>query len=212
ALPGDPPAPRPGMASPSPAPRLIAQLADAMAADAFSLARRIERARGTHAGAAEWARIAGAVARAIERARLRAGRRPGIAYPQELPVGERATEIGRAIREHQVTIVCGETGSGKTTQLPHICLEQGRGVRGLIGHTQPRRIAARTVAARIAQELHTAPGDVVGYKVRFTDHTKPDAFIKLMTDGILLGETMGDRLLAAYDTIIIDEAHERSLN
>ncbi|HEX9301110.1 MAG TPA: ATP-dependent RNA helicase HrpA [Casimicrobiaceae bacterium] len=183
-----------------------------MAADALTLARRIERARGTHAGTTEWQRIAGAVARSTERARARAARRPDIAYPPELPVGGRAAEIGAAIGEHQVIIVCGETGSGKTTQLPKICLEQGRGVRGLIGHTQPRRIAARTVAGRIAQELRTPPGDVVGYKVRFTDHTKPDAFIKLMTDGILLAETMSDRLLAAYDTIIIDEAHERSLN
>ncbi len=133
-------------------------------------------------------------------------------YPPELPVAQRARQIGNAIRDHRVVIVCGETGSGKTTQLPKICLEQGRGVRGLIGHTQPRRIAARAVATRIAQELSTAPGDVVGYKVRFTDHTRPDGFVKLMTDGILLAETMGDRLLAAYDTIIVDEAHERSLN
>ena len=109
-------------------------------------------------------------------------------------------------------IVCGETGSGKTTQLPKICLAEGRGERGLIGHTQPRRIAARAVATRIAQELSTELGAVVGYKVRFTDHTKPDAFVKLMTDGILLAETQGDPLLAAYDTLIIDEAHERSLN
>jgi ATP-dependent helicase HrpA len=127
-------------------------------------------------------------------------------------VAARADEIARTIRDHAVVIVAGETGSGKTTQLPKICLAAGRGVRGLIGHTQPRRIAARAVAARIAQELGTEPGTVVGYKVRFTDHTKPDAFVKVMTDGILLAETQGDPRLSAYDTIIIDEAHERSLN
>ncbi len=191
---------------------LLAQLAFAMAADAVTLARRIERARGTRANAAEWDRIAASVARSIERCRSRAARRPAIVYPPELPVAQRAAEIGAAIRAHQVIIVCGETGSGKTTQLPKICLEQGRGARGLIGHTQPRRIAARAVASRVAQELGTALGDVVGYKVRFADHTKPDAFVKLMTDGVLLAETIGDRLLAAYDTIIVDEAHERSLN
>ena len=109
-------------------------------------------------------------------------------------------------------IVCGETGSGKTTQLPKICLDAGRGERGLIGHTQPRRIAARAVASRIAQELGTPLGEAVGYKVRFTDHTRPDAYVKLMTDGILLAETQGDRDLLRYDTIIVDEAHERSLN
>ncbi len=191
---------------------LLAELAHGMAADAIALTRRIERARGTRASAAEWGRIAAAVARSVERCRSRAARRPRIAYPPELPVAQRAAEIGAAIRAHQVVIVCGETGSGKTTQLPKICLEQGRGTRGQIGHTQPRRIAARAVATRIAQELGTALGEIVGYKVRFTDHTKPDAFVKLMTDGILLAETMGDRPLAAYDTIIVDEAHERSLN
>ena len=196
---------------PSPA-DLLAQLPQAMAADAIPLAHRIERARDARAGAAEWQRIAVALARSVERCRARAARRPAIVYPPELPVAQRARQIGHAIRDHRVVIVCGETGSGKTTQLPKICLEQGRGARGLIGHTQPRRIAARAVAARIAQELSTAPGDVVGYKVRFTDHTRPDGFVKLMTDGILLAETMGDRLLAAYDTIIVDEAHERSLN
>ena len=183
-----------------------------MAADAAPLARRIERARAVRAAAAEWERIASAVARSVARREARASRRPAIDYPPDLPVGARADEIARAIRDHPVVIVCGETGSGKTTQLPKICLAAGRGERGLIGHTQPRRIAARAVATRIAQELGTEPGEVVGYKVRFTDHTKPDAFVKLMTDGILLAETQGDPLLAAYDTIIIDEAHERSLN
>src|SRR5512139_2454328 len=137
---------------------------------------------------------------------------PAITFPEELPVSGRREDIARAIEAHQVVIVSGETGSGKTTQLPKICLALGRGERGLIGHTQPRRPAASTIARRIAQELGTPPGEVVGYKVRFTDHTRPGASIKLMTDGILLAETQGDPLLAAYDTLIIDEAHERSLN
>ena len=137
---------------------------------------------------------------------------PPISFPEELPVSGRRNEIARAIGEHQVVIVCGETGSGKTTQLPKICLTIGRGQQGLIGHTQPRRIAASTIARRIAQELDTAPGEVVGYKVRFSDRTRPGASIKLMTDGILLAETQADPRLSAYDTIIIDEAHERSLN
>ena len=195
-----------------PSDRFLPQLALGMAGDEIALLRRIERARRTRAPAAEWARIEHAIARSVERRQSRAARRPAIDYPPDLPVAQRAPDIAQAIREHQVVIVCGETGSGKTTQLPKICLAIGRGERGLIGHTQPRRIAARAVATRIAQELHTEPGNVVGYKVRFTDHTKPDAFVKLMTDGILLAETQGDPLLGAYDTIIIDEAHERSLN
>src|SRR5476649_1107168 len=133
-------------------------------------------------------------------------------YPEELPVSARRADIARAIAKHQVVIVCGETGSGKTTQLPKILLELGRGVAGLIGHTQPRRIAARATAARIAQELKTELGGAVGYKIRFNDKLSPRSYIKLMTDGIMLAETQGDRDLRLYDAIIIDEAHERSLN
>jgi ATP-dependent helicase HrpA len=133
-------------------------------------------------------------------------------YPEELPVSARRADIARAVAAHQVVIVCGETGSGKTTQLPKILLELGRGVAGLIGHTQPRRIAARATAARIAQELKTELGGAVGYKIRFNDKLSPRSYIKLMTDGILLAETQGDRELRQYDAIIIDEAHERSLN
>ena len=129
-----------------------------------------------------------------------------------LPVSEHGDELIEAIQNHQVIIVCGETGSGKTTQLPKLCLLAGRGTKGLIGHTQPRRIAASSIAKRIAQELNTQVGEVVGYKVRFTDKTMPGAAIKLMTDGILLAETQTDPLLKRYDTIIIDEAHERSIN
>ncbi len=141
---------------------------------------------------------------------------PPITYPESLPVSTRREEIARAIREHPVVIVCGETGSGKTTQLPKIALELGRGLgaggQGLIGHTQPRRIAASSVARRIAEELASPLGEVVGYKVRFQDRLQPGSSVKLMTDGILLAETQGDPLLRAYDTLIIDEAHERSLN
>ncbi|AZR58823.1 ATP-dependent RNA helicase HrpA [Eikenella corrodens] len=133
-------------------------------------------------------------------------------FDNTLPVHEKLDEIKKTIAENQVTIICGETGSGKTTQLPKICLELGRGAAGLIGHTQPRRLAACSVAERIAEELKSEIGSAVGYKVRFTDHTSRDACVKLMTDGILLAETQTDRYLAAYDTIIIDEAHERSLN
>jgi len=137
---------------------------------------------------------------------------PKSEFDNTLPVHEKLEEIKKAIAENQVTIICGETGSGKTTQLPKICLELGRGAAGLIGHTQPRRLAARSVAERIAEELKSEIGSAVGYKVRFTDHTSRDACVKLMTDGILLAETQTDRYLTAYDTIIIDEAHERSLN
>ncbi|SEK67336.1 ATP-dependent RNA helicase HrpA [Nitrosovibrio tenuis] len=137
---------------------------------------------------------------------------PKPVYSEGLPVVACRDEIARAVGEHQVVVVCGETGSGKTTQLPKICLELGRGVGGMIGHTQPRRIAARTVAARIASELNSTLGHAVGYKVRFSDQVSGQTYVKLMTDGILLAETQSDPLLLGYDTLIIDEAHERSLN
>ncbi|CDK46844.1 ATP-dependent helicase HrpA [Escherichia coli IS1] len=143
---------------------------------------------------------------------LREAARPEITYPDNLPVSQKKKDILEAIRDHQVVIVAGETGSGKTTQLPKICMELGRGIKGLIGHTQPRRLAARTVANRIAEELKTEPGGCIGYKVRFSDHVSDNTMVKLMTDGILLAEIQQDRLLMQYDTIIIDEAHERSLN
>src|SRR6266568_2874066 len=146
-------------------------------------------------------------ARAARRAAM-----PPITYPSELPVSQRKDEILAAIRDHQVVIIAGETGSGKTTQIPKICLELGRGVDGQIGHTQPRRLAARTVAERIAEELGSPLGDSVGYQVRFTDVSADGTLVKLMTDGILLNELARDRDLRRYDTLIIDEAHERSLN
>jgi ATP-dependent helicase HrpA len=141
----------------------------------------------------------------------RIARRGRIDFP-DLPVSQRREEIGKAISENQVVVIAGETGSGKTTQLPKICLELGLGVRGLIGHTQPRRLAARTVATRIADELHSPLGEQVGYQVRFIEQVSEHSLIKLMTDGILLAETQHDRLLERYEVIIIDEAHERSLN
>jgi ATP-dependent helicase HrpA len=138
--------------------------------------------------------------------------RPRPEFPAELPICAKREEIAKAIASHPVVIVCGETGSGKTTQLPKICLELDRGIRGFIGHTQPRRIAARATATRVAQELKTELGGAVGYKIRFTDRVGPRSYIKIMTDGILLAETQGDRELRQYDTLIIDEAHERNLN
>jgi ATP-dependent helicase HrpA len=137
---------------------------------------------------------------------------PPIHYPPELPISAEKERVAALVREHQVVVLCGETGSGKSTQLPKICLELGRGREKLIGHTQPRRIAARSLAARVAKELKTTLGETVGFKVRFTDRVGPGAMVKLMTDGILLAEIRHDPLLQEYDTIIVDEAHERSLN
>lgn len=150
--------------------------------------------------------------RSVAASRSRAAARPAVTYDESLPIHARRAEIAAAIQGHQVLVIAGETGSGKSTQLPKICLEVGRGVGGLIGHTQPRRIAARTIADRIADELHVQLGREVGYQVRFTDATSPQTYIKLMTDGLLLAETQSDRWLNRYDTILIDEAHERSLN
>ncbi len=158
----------------------------------------------------------GEITREVERAarvvQARREQRVTLNYPPELPVVERREDILEALAEHQVVIVAGETGSGKTTQLPKLCLELGRGRRGLVGHTQPRRLAARSVATRLAEELETPLGEQVGYQVRFTDQSRDTTLVKLMTDGILLAETRNDPLLLRYDTIIIDEAHERSLN
>jgi len=137
---------------------------------------------------------------------------PSLTYPEDLPIAARREDLRKAIADHQVVIVAGETGSGKTTQLPKICLELGRGVAGMIGHTQPRRIAARTVANRIAEELQQPLGETVGYQVRFSEQIGDNTLVKLMTDGILLADIQNDRLLHRYDTLIIDEAHERSLN
>ena len=149
---------------------------------------------------------------AQQRLAARQARLPKPSFDEALPISQRRDGIANALQNHQVIVVCGETGSGKTTQLPKICLQLGLGLRGLIGHTQPRRIAARAVTARLQTELNDQSKQLVGYKIRFSDRTHPDAFIKLMTDGILLAETQGDRLLEQYEVIIVDEAHERSLN
>ncbi|MEM1423303.1 MAG: ATP-dependent RNA helicase HrpA, partial [Planctomycetota bacterium] len=158
------------------------------------------------------AKIEADIERSIQKRLERERNLPTPTYPEDLPVVQRKDDLKEAIAKHQVVIVAGETGSGKTTQLPKICLELGRGVAGMIGHTQPRRVAARSLSARIAQELGATVGKAIGTKVRFHDQTSDETYIKVMTDGILLAETQGDHTLDAYDTIIIDEAHERSLN
>ncbi|MBB5084587.1 ATP-dependent helicase HrpA [Nonomuraea endophytica] len=199
----------------SPLTELQSRLPELMPRDQRRLRRRLDGVRRVRSREAR-DKITAEILADVERAEQRLARRreavPVVSYPQELPVSQRKDDILAAIRDNQVVIIAGETGSGKTTQIPKICLELGRGVRGLIGHTQPRRIAARTVAERIAEELGTELGQAVGYKVRFTDQGGDRTLVKLMTDGILLAELQNDRLLEQYDTLIIDEAHERSLN
>jgi ATP-dependent helicase HrpA len=194
---------------------LSTQLNSCMSLDRHGLKRQLDRCRSDlQKGKGSPEQVAGLAAkidRSISKCNQRRAAVPVINYP-DLPVTAKKDDIAALIQQHQVTIVCGETGSGKTTQLPKICLELGRGVKGLIGHTQPRRIAARTVADRIAEELGQSIGQAVGYKVRFHDQTHPQSLVKLMTDGILLAESQNDPYLNQYDTLIIDEAHERSLN
>ncbi len=189
-------------------------LPELMLRDEHRLARRLERTRGIRDPRRRQA-ATDQIAADAQTARQRVARRraavPALRYPPELPVSRRREEIAAAIRDHQVVVLAGETGSGKTTQLPKICLGLGHGVRGLVGHTQPRRIAARTVAERVASELDTPVGGAVGWKVRFTDEVGEDTLVKLMTDGILLAELASDPELRQYDTLILDEAHERSL-
>jgi ATP-dependent helicase HrpA len=195
---------------------LYQQLDRAMRRDRHSLRRRLRGIERSAQSGRDTDRALLAVAADIERSVRRREHRqrnlPKPTYPDNLPVVEKRDDIKAAIAKNQVIVLCGETGSGKTTQLPKICLELGRGVEGLIGHTQPRRIAARSVARRIAEELETSVGRAVGFKVRFSDQVSDDTHVKLMTDGILLAETQGDPFLEQYDTLIIDEAHERSLN
>ncbi len=209
------PPPSPAVTGAASHAELRARLSELIFRDQHRLQRRLDgvrKLRDPRKRDAALAAIATEVGSAEDRLARRRAAVPVITYPAGLPVAERRDEILAAIRDHQVVIVAGETGSGKTTQLPKICLELGRGVRGLIGHTQPRRLAARTVADRIADELGTELGETVGYKVRFTDQVSDRTLVKLMTDGILLAELQQDRMLRQYDTLIIDEAHERSLN
>ncbi|MBB5872128.1 ATP-dependent helicase HrpA [Allocatelliglobosispora scoriae] len=192
---------------------LRTRISELMPRDQRSLQRRLDgtrKVREPEARQQALTEIASEVERAEARLATRRSGIPTITYPAELPVSQRKDDLLAAIRDHQVVIVAGETGSGKTTQLPKICLELGRGVRGLIGHTQPRRIAARAVADRIAEELNQP--EAVGFKIRFSDSVSANSYIKVMTDGILLAELQNDRDLRQYDTLIIDEAHERSLN
>lgn len=192
------------------------RLAEVMQADRHRLRRTLRELRDAEQAKRpfdkQFARFEADFVRSFERREGRAASVPQIEFDSDLPILAKRNEIEAAIREHPVVIVCGETGSGKSTQLPKLCLSLGRGVSGLIGHTQPRRVAARTIAARVAEELRTTLGTTVGFKVRFTDATQPNTLIKLMTDGVLLAETRSDRFLDQYDTIIVDEAHERSLN
>ena len=187
---------------------LFAALENVTLAEARSFRRRLKKARAPKA----LQEIGAEIHAAADRVALTDAAVPTISYPDDLPVTARRDDIAEAIRDNQVVIIAGETGSGKTTQIPKICLELGRGRRGFIGHTQPRRIAARTVAERIASELDQNIGESVGYAIRFDDRVSETTAVKLMTDGILLAEMQRDRFLNKYDTIIIDEAHERSLN
>src|SRR4051794_38983303 len=189
---------------------LQARLGGLTLRDEHRLRPRLDRARRDGDGAL--AKVESEIARAEARVGRRRAAVRAIGYPPQLPVSESRDELLAAMQDSQVVIVAGETGSGKTTQLPKLCLELGRGIRGQIGHTQPRRLAARTVAARIAEELDSPLGDAVGYQVRFSDHSGERTLVKVMTDGILLAEIQRDRMLRAYDTLILDEAHERSLN
>lgn len=181
-----------------------------MIRDRYPIRRQLQRLRRNDEAGLE--KLQGRIERSMERVQSRQAAVPEVRYDDSLPVADRKDDILKAIQDHQVVVIAGETGSGKTTQLPKICLEAGRGVYGLIGHTQPRRLAARSVANRIAEELQVPMGEQVGYQVRFTDHGNENTLVKLMTDGILLAEIQNDRFLNRYDTIIIDEAHERSLN
>jgi len=191
--------------------QLKQQLANCPRSKTFSFNRRLQKLYRNFSDP-HYLQLKQHIKAAVKTRQQRLDRLPIPEYPQQLPVSARRKEIIKIIAENQVTILCGETGSGKTTQIPKMCLELGRGIDGMIGHTQPRRLAARSVAARIAEELKSELGSYVGYKVRFHEHRNDNTYIKLMTDGILLAEIRSDRYLNQYDTLIIDEAHERSLN
>lgn len=191
--------------------RMHANIDQAMGADRQRLRRQL-KSLGKSPDEQKLAHWLERFQRSCERVEARRGSIPRITYDDNLPIAAKRDDIKTAIANNQVVVIAGETGSGKTTQIPKICLELGRGIHGLIGHTQPRRLAARSVASRVADELSTPLGELVGFQVRFTDQSNERTLIKLMTDGILLAETQHDRFLERYDTLIIDEAHERSLN
>src|ERR687898_3053066 len=199
------------MAAPAAHDDLRARLGELTLRDEHRLRRRLQRLR-RHPDERARAKLEADVERAEARVAKRRAAVPAVSYPPELPVSGRREDLLEAIRDNQVVVVAGETGSGKTTQIPKLCLELGRGVRGTIAHTQPRRLAARTVAERIAEELSVPLGGAVGFAVRFSDRSSEDTLVRLMTDGLLLAEIHHDPLLRRYDTVIVDEAHERSLN
>ena len=183
-----------------------------MSRDRGRLLGMLSRCQAKPQDAALAATFEQALQASVQRRQVRAQQQPSITLDPQLPIAREADAIIKLIRDHQVVVIAGETGSGKTTQLPKLCLAAGRGQAGMIGCTQPRRIAARAVASRVAQELQSELGQLVGYQVRFNDKVSDDSRIKFMTDGILLAEIASDRWLSNYDTLIVDEAHERSLN
>src|SRR6187200_270872 len=191
-------------------------LQQAMLADRFRLRNRLKSIRKAEEEGRPFdqnlERLLEELQKSMALREARARRVPALTFDDSLPISARRDEIAALIRDHQVVVVCGETGSGKSTQLPKICFSIGRGVTGMIGHTQPRRIAARSIASRLGEELRTSVGQKVGFKIRFTDATGPSTLIKVMTDGALLAESQHDRFFDQYDPLIIDEAHERSLN
>ena len=192
------------------------QIVGAMNGDQFRLRRQLRSIQRAQQNGKPFDRNLKRLEQQLQKSTILRQRRtdsvPSITWPDDLPVVERRDEIAKTIAENQVVVVCGETGSGKSTQLPKIALDIGRGVGGVIGHTQPRRIAARSIATRLSEELNCSLGEQVGYRIRFNDASGANTLIRLMTDGIMLAETQTDRFLDQYDTIIVDEAHERSLN
>ena len=193
---------------------MVPEAGEVLSADYGRLHARARRldAEGVEPDDPRRQELAAAIAASRARRTARGASVPPLAVDESLPIAREAERIVELIRAHPVIVVAGETGSGKTTQLPKLCLAAGRGIAGMIGCTQPRRIAARSVARRVAQELGTEVGRLVGFQVRFNDQVGPDTLVKFMTDGILLAETQSDGWLSRYDTIIVDEAHERSLN
>ena len=181
-------------------------------ADRGRLLKLLQQTRSKKQARQAAEKLNAAIQQSIQTVEQRIRNRPAVSLNRDLPFYQKREELRQVISQNQVVIVCGETGSGKTTQLPQICIDLGLADKGKIGHTQPRRLAARSVTNRIAEELNTRPGEAVGYKIRFTDTTRPESYVKMMTDGILLAEIQNDRWLNEYQTLIIDEAHERSLN